>query len=34
MGMYSVRHVKNITSFQTEAAVSGAKDFAKKLISE
>jgi multimeric flavodoxin WrbA len=28
MGMYSVRHVKNIKSFQTEEAITGAKDFA------
>ena len=34
LGMYSVRHVKNITSFQTEAAVNGAKDFALRLLEE
>ena len=32
MGMYSVRHVKNIKSFQTEEAVAGAKKFALRLI--
>jgi len=34
LGMYSVRHVTNIKSFQTAAAVSGAKDFAQKLLKE
>jgi len=33
-GMYSVVHEINIKSFRTEAAVSGAKEFAKRLISE
>ena len=32
LGMYSVRHVKNIKSFQTEEAVSGAKEFALRLL--
>jgi len=34
MGMYSARHVKNITSFQTDEVVSGAKEFAKQLLSK
>ena len=34
LGMYSVRHVRNIKSFQTEDAVSGAKSFALKLLQE
>jgi len=34
LGLYSVRHVKNITSFQTEDAVNGAKDFALRLLKE
>ena len=33
-GMYSVRHEKNITSFQTEEAVSGAKSFARQLLKQ
>jgi len=32
LGMFSVRHEKNIRSFQTEAAVSGARGFALRLI--
>jgi len=32
LGMYSVRDEDNLTSFQTESAVSGAKSFASKLI--
>ena len=31
-GMYSVRHEENITSFQTEEAVAGAKSFAQQLL--
>ena len=34
LGMYSVRHIKNIASFQTETAVQGARDFAMRLIAE
>jgi len=33
LGMYSVVHVKNIKSFQTEEAVQGARGFARKLVS-
>ena len=32
MGMYSVRHIKNIVSFQTEEATAGARAFASRLI--
>ena len=32
MGMYSVVHEKNIVSFQTEAAIGGAKAFAQRLL--
>jgi len=32
MGMYSVRDEDDLASFQTEAAISGAKDFARRLI--
>lgn len=32
MGMYSVRDEDNLASFQTEAAVSGAKTFAKEIF--
>jgi multimeric flavodoxin WrbA len=32
LGMYSVVHEVNIKSFQTEAAVTGARDFALRLI--
>jgi len=32
LGMYSVVHVKNIKSFQTDEAVAGAKAFARRLI--
>jgi len=31
LGMYSVVHIKNIISFQTEEAINGAKNFAKQL---
>lgn len=33
MGMYSVRDEEDLASFQTETAISGARLFAKKLIS-
>ena len=32
MGMYSVRDEDNIASFQTETAISGARDFALRLV--
>ena len=32
LGMYSVRHVGGKASFRTEAAVSGARDFARQLL--
>jgi len=32
MGTYSVRHETDITSFQTETAISGAKEFARQLL--
>jgi len=34
LGMYSARHVKNISSFQTEEVIAGARDFALKLLAE
>ena len=34
IGMYSVRHVGGKSTFRTEPAVSGAKDFAKRLLEE
>lgn len=33
MGMYSVRDLDDLASFQTEAAMDGARTFAKKLMS-
>jgi multimeric flavodoxin WrbA len=33
MGMYSVRDEDDLASFQTEIAISGAQDFALKLLS-
>lgn len=33
MGMYSVRDVDNLASFQTEAAINGARVFARRLLS-
>ena len=32
MGMYSIRDEDNLASFQTEAAITGAKDFARNLL--
>ena len=32
IGMYSVRDEDNLASFQTEAAIEGAKNFAKKML--
>ena len=32
LGMYSVRDEDNLASFQTESAVSGARDFARRVI--
>ena len=32
MGMYSVRHVGGKASFRTDAAISGARDFARQLL--
>ncbi len=32
MGMYSVRDEDDLASFQTESAISGAKNFAQKLL--
>lgn len=32
MGMYSVRDEDNIASFQTKEAISGAREFARKLL--
>lgn len=34
MGMYSVRHEEDISSFQTEKAMNGAKLFARKLLAK
>jgi len=34
LGMYSAVHVKNITSFQTEPVMAGARDFAQRLLEE
>ncbi len=34
IGMYSVRDTDNLASFQTEAAVEGAKRFAKEILSK
>lgn len=33
MGMYSVRDEDDLASFQTDEAVNGARNFAKKLLS-
>jgi len=33
-GMYSVRDEDNLASFQTEKAIVGAKDFARKLLAQ
>lgn len=33
LGMYSVRDIDDLASFQTESAIEGAKEFARKLIS-
>ncbi|SCY54081.1 flavodoxin family protein [Alkaliphilus peptidifermentans] len=33
MGMYSVRDEDNLASFQTETAINGAREFARKLLS-
>ena len=32
VGMYSVRDLDNLASFQTEEAIAGARDFAKKIL--
>lgn len=32
MGMYSVRDEDNIASFQTKEAISGTREFARKLL--
>ncbi len=34
IGMYSVQDEDNLASFQTEEAVEGAKQFAKKVVEQ
>ena len=32
LGMYAVRDEDNLASFQTEAAIAGAREFAQKIL--